>query len=104
MEFERILSGTECAWLKSLILSAASSEQGDPAAAAAVSATEQVLTEEVQGTLFPLRQELVLNRAVISYVDGTEKEISVDMAEQIRHADLLHTALRGLLRREIELT
>lgn len=104
VEFERILSGTECAWLKSLVLSAASSGQGDPAAAAAVSATEQILTTEVMGTLFPLREELVLNRAVISYDDGTSKEITADMAEQIRHADLLHTGLRGLLRREIELT
>jgi hypothetical protein len=104
VEFERILSDTECAWLGSLILSAACPGQGNPGAEAAASATEQILTPEVMGTLFPLREELVLNRAVISYEDGTVKEITADMAEQIRHADLLHTALRGLLRREIELT
>jgi hypothetical protein len=103
VEFERILSGTECAFLKSLILCAACSDQKDAAAAAAVSKAVQILTPEVMDTLFPLRQELVLNRAVISYEDGTSNEITTDMAEQLRYADLLHTSLRGQLRREIEL-
>jgi hypothetical protein len=89
--------------LKSLILCAACSDQKDAAAAAAVSKAEQILTPEVMDTLFPLRAELVLNRAVISYEDGTSNEITTDMAEQLRYADLLHTSLRGLLRREIEL-
>lgn len=103
VEFERILSGTECAFLKSLILCAACSDQKDAAAAAAVSKAEQILTPEVMDTLFPLRAELVLNRAVISYEDGTANEITAGMPEQLRYADLLHTSLRGLLRREIEL-
>ena len=105
VEFERILSETENKWLGEMSASMASGEKDVPASAAAVMAeADRILTQEVKARLFPQGQEIVLNRAVIRYTDGSSVEISPDMTEQISHADTLHTAIHGLLRRSIELS
>ena len=85
--------------------SMASGEKDVPASAAAVMAeADRILTQEVKARLFPQGQEIVLNRAVIRYTDGSSVEIFPDMTERISHADTLHTAIHGLLRRSIELS
>ena len=50
-----------------------------------------------------MREELVLQRMVVNYQDGSCREINAGDPEGIRHSDIVQTVLRGILRREIEL-
>lgn len=109
VEFERILSDKEYVWLTALTCAAAASGQNPSDASGAVPVKEimtcadQVLTEDVRAALFPQGQELVLQKAVIRMQDGGSIEISSDEPAQLHRAEILQTAIQGLLRREIEL-
>ena len=105
VEFERILSDDEYVWIGSLLTSIAGADKG---ACAEVSAevmdqAKKIMTTDVLQTLFPMREEIVLQRAVINYQDGSSREITADDPELIDRADIVQTGLRGILRREIEL-
>lgn len=101
VEFEGILSDTETAWLGSLLECTAAAADGP--SAALMEQADRVLTPDVMHALFPMSVELVLQKAVLSFKDGRTVEITAADSGQIRRADILQTALRGLLRREIEL-
>ncbi len=105
VEFERILSEDEYAWLGSLLscLAPKDSAASADAAAAVMHQAEQIMTADVMSRLFPMGEEIVLQRALICYQDGRTVEITSGDSGKIRCADIAQTALRGILRREIEI-
>ena len=105
VEFERILSDDECAWIGNLLMDivSAGSDASSGASAGAIDRAEGILTPDAMSTLFPMREELVLQRMVVNYQDGSCREITAGDPEGIRHSDIVQTVLRGILRREIEL-
>lgn len=102
VEFEGILLDTETAWLGSLLECTAAAD-ADGLSAALMNQADRVFTPDVMHALFPMSVELVLQKAVLSFKDGRSVEITAADSGRIRRADILQTALRGLLRREIEL-
>lgn len=102
VEFEGILSETETAWLGSL-LACTAAEDTDGMSAVLMDQADQVFTPDVMHALFPMSVELVLQKTVLSFKDGRTVEITAADGGRNRRADILQTALRGLLRREIEI-
>lgn len=105
VEFERILSDDEYAWIGSLLTNIAAADKDACAGvwAAVMDQTKKIMTPDVLHTLFPMREEIVLQRVVINYQDGSSREITADNPDLIERADIVQTGLRGILRREIEL-
>ena len=105
VEFERILSDDEYAWIGNLLMCLASAEPDTCAGTRAedMDQAKKILTPDVMQSLFPMREEIVLQRVVIHYQDGSSEEINTDDPERLNRSDILQTALRGILRREIEL-
>jgi hypothetical protein len=105
VEFERILSDDEYAWIGSLLTSIAAADKDACAGESAevMDQAKKIMTPDVLQKLFPMREEIVLQRAVINYQDGSSREITADNPELIDRADIVQTGLRGILRREIEL-
>ena len=105
VEFERILSDDEYAWIGNLLMDivSAGSDACSGTSSGAIDRAEGILTPDVMSTLFPMREELVLQRMAVNYQDGSCREITAGDPEGIRHSDIVQTVLRGILRREIEL-
>ena len=105
VEFERILSDDEYAWVGSLLTSIAAADKDASAGVLedVMEQAEKIMTPDVLHTLFPMRDEIVLQRVVINYQDGSSREITADNPRLIDRADIVQTGLRGILRREIEL-
>ena len=105
VEFERILSDDEYAWIGSLLTSIAAADKDASAGVSedVMEQAEKIMTPDVLHTLFPMRDEIVLQRVVINYQDGSSREITADNPRLIDRADIVQTGLRGILRREIEL-
>ncbi|MDO5133366.1 MAG: hypothetical protein Q4D81_10365 [Eubacteriales bacterium] len=97
-EYERFLSGTEEAWIRQLADRLTGTNDGKPLPA------EMPVPEESLDALIPQRKDFVLREVTIRYKDGKTVTVPCDSEDRTGNAWTLQAALRGLLRREIELT
>ncbi len=103
VEFERILSDAEIFWLGGLAAVCADALSDNAAASKNMSIAEEMITPDIMAGIFPGEKELALQKAVIRFKDGSSREIASDTPEKMNRARILQTAIRGLLRREIQI-
>ena len=102
-EFDRFLSDREKAWIERLTAGVADPMAGATGTAAG-EAADSCTDEEADRLLDLLAgEDLRMEEVRVEYKDGGQTSLKTESQEQKRRAQILKAALRGLMRREVEL-
>ena len=103
-EFDRFLSDREKAWIERLTAGVAADPMAGATGKAAGEAADFCTDEEADRLLDLLAgEDLRMEEVRVEYKDGGQTSLKTETQEQKRRAQILKAALRGLMRREVEL-